>query len=142
MKPTIRVVSACIALGVTYCSSCPLLFLLPCPPLSLSKLVFSLAIEFNLPNPNGKEGGACISALLQVLYERGHEVGTLSWISVMEDMWEQLKRLGYDQVPQLSSSRWIDVYRPMYIVPPNSGKRRAMVGIFPHTEDYLVDAVY
>ena len=42
-------------------------------------------------------------------------------------MWEQLKRLGYDQVPQLSSSRWIDVYRPMYIVPPRSGKRRAMI---------------
>jgi hypothetical protein len=88
---------------------------------------FKFETDFNLPNPNGKEGGACISALLQVLYERGHEIGTLSWISVMEDMWEQLKRLGYDQVPQLSSSRWIDVYRPMYIVPPNSGKRRAMV---------------
>ena len=83
--------------------------------------------EFDLPNPNGKEGGACISSLLQVLYERGHEVGTMSWISVLEDMWEQLKRLGYEQIPQLSSSRWIDVYRPMMIVPPNSGKRRAMV---------------
>lgn len=82
---------------------------------------------FNLPDPAGKEGGACISSLLQVLYERGHEVGTMSWISVLQDMWEQLKNLGYDQVPQVSSSRWIDVYRPMYIVPPRSGKRRAMI---------------
>eukprot|EP00977_Amphora_coffeiformis_P013054 scaffold3341_cov171-Amphora_coffeaeformis.AAC.2 len=51
----------------------------------------------------------------------------MTWISCLEDMWQQLKNLGFEQVPQLSSSRWIDVYRPMYIVPPNSGKRRAMI---------------
>jgi hypothetical protein len=83
-----------------------------------------------LPDPAGKAGGACISVILQVLYERGHEVGTMSWVDVLNDMWEQLKKLGYDQIPQLSSSRWIDVHRPMHIVPPRSGKRRAMlVGI-------------
>jgi hypothetical protein len=86
--------------------------------------------DFQLPDPAGKAGGACISAILQVLYERGHEVGTMSWVAVLNDMWEQLKKLGYDQIPQLSSSRWIDVHRPMHIVPPRSGKRRAMlVGI-------------
>ena len=51
----------------------------------------------------------------------------MTWISCLEDMWQQLKKLGYEQIPQLSSSRWIDVYRPMYIVPPGSGKRRAMI---------------
>lgn len=88
---------------------------------------FHQKIAFNLPNPNGKQGGACVSALLQVLYERGHERGSMTWISCLEDMWQQLKKLGYEQIPQLSSSRWIDVYRPMYIVPPGSGKRRAMI---------------
>jgi hypothetical protein len=39
--------------------------------------------------------------------------------------------MGFDQVPQLTSSRMIDVGKPMYIVPPGShGRRRAvLIGI-------------
>ena len=39
--------------------------------------------------------------------------------------------MGFKQIPQLTSSRLIDVHKPMYIVPPmQTGKRRAvLVGI-------------
>jgi len=40
--------------------------------------------------------------------------------------------MGYDQIPQLTSSRLIDVNKTMYIVPPEfkSGRRRAvLIGI-------------
>lgn len=82
---------------------------------------------FELPNPNGKAGGACTSALLQVLYEKGHEMGKMSWIDVLKDMRQILKDQGFNQHPQLSCSRWIDVNAPMNIVPKASGRRRAIV---------------
>jgi metacaspase-1 len=97
---------------------------------SFRSFLFMLSIQiigFQLPDPNGKKGGACTSAILQVLYERGHEVGKMSWVEVLQDMYTQLQKLGYDQIPQLSSSRWIDVHSPMFIVPPKSGKRRALL---------------
>mmetsp|Transcript_11475 Transcript_11475/g.31728 ORF Transcript_11475/g.31728 Transcript_11475/m.31728 type:complete len:358 (-) Transcript_11475:63-1136(-) len=84
--------------------------------------------SFELPDPAGKAGGACTSAILEVFYSRGHEVGQgMSWVDVLKDMHEQLKKQKFDQVPQLSSSRWIDVNQPMFIVPPKSGVRRAML---------------
>jgi len=86
---------------------------------------------FELPDPAGKAGGACTSAILDVFYSRGHELGQgISWVDILKDMHEQLKKQDFDQVPQLSSSRWIDINSPMFICPPKSGVRRAMlVGI-------------
>lgn len=83
---------------------------------------------FALPDPAGKSGGACTSAILDVFYKRGHEVGKMSWVDVLQDMYEGLKKMNFgDQVPQLSSSRWIDVNQPMFIVPPKTGVRRALL---------------
>jgi len=88
------------------------------------------AKDFELPNPNGKAGGACTSAFLQVLYEKGHEMGKMSWVDVLKDMRNILKEQGFVQHPQLSCSRWIDVNLPMNIVPKGSGRRRAiLIGI-------------
>lgn len=40
----------------------------------------------------------------------------------------ELKNLGFDQIPQLTSSRMIEVNETMYIVPEAStGKRRALL---------------
>jgi Caspase domain len=74
-------------------------------------------------------GGACTSALLQVLYK--HEPGSISYVQCLRMMRSELNRMGYDQIPQLTSSRFIEVEKPMYIVPPNSrGRRRAiLIGI-------------
>lgn len=46
-------------------------------------------------------------------------------------MRSELNRMGYDQIPEFTSSRFIDVEKPMYIIPPGSnGRRRAvLIGI-------------
>mmetsp|Transcript_11724 Transcript_11724/g.16432 ORF Transcript_11724/g.16432 Transcript_11724/m.16432 type:complete len:313 (+) Transcript_11724:187-1125(+) len=86
---------------------------------------------FQLPDPAGKPGGACTSALLKVLYKDKHAVAPMSWVDTLQRMRTILRGMGYDQIPQLTSSRMIDVKSTMYIVPPNStGRRRAvLVGI-------------
>lgn len=85
--------------------------------------------SFSLPNPAGKAGGACTSALLKVLNESRGE--SLSWIELLHRMRSILKHKGFDQIPQLSSSRMLDVNNPFEIVPRNSkGRRRAvLIGI-------------
>jgi len=85
--------------------------------------------SFSLPDPAGKAGGACTSALLKVLNEsRGRP---MSWIDLLQRMRSVLKHKGFDQIPQLSSSRMLDVSNPFEIVPPQSqGRRRAvLIGI-------------
>ena len=88
---------------------------------------------FQLPDPAGKAGGACTSALLQVMHEiHDNPSGEQpTWVSVLRRMRTVLGGMGYDQVPQLTSSRMIDVHQPMHIVPPGStGARRAiLIGI-------------
>lgn len=85
--------------------------------------------SFSLPDPAGKAGGACTSTLLKVLNE--NKGRPLSWIDLLQRMRSVLKHKGFDQVPQLSSSRMIDVGNPFHIVPPTSnGRRRAvLIGI-------------
>lgn len=76
----------------------------------------------------GKAGGACTSALLQVLYNEARVNGGMSWVELLQKMRTELKNMGYEQIPQLSSSKMIRVREPMYIVPPGStGRRRALL---------------
>lgn len=58
--------------------------------------------SFQLPNPAGKAGGACTSALLQVLYRDGQVAGEMSWVQVLRAMRANLRNMGYDQIPQLT----------------------------------------
>ena len=83
------------------------------------------------PFTQGRAGGACTSALLQVLYRDGHATGDRSWVQCLREMRGNLRAMGYDQIPQLTSSRLIDVNKMMHIVPPGStGRRRAvLIGI-------------
>jgi metacaspase-1 len=83
---------------------------------------------FALPDPAGKAGGACTSALLKVLYSQKQP---LTWVSLLRQMRQVLKEMNYDQIPQLTSSRLVDVEKPMYIVPPESKgtKRAVLIGI-------------
>lgn len=87
--------------------------------------------QFKLPNPAGRGGGACTSALLQVLYRDQHAAEDMSWVECLRRMRTELQRMGYDQVPQLTSSRLIDVNKTMHIVPPGTtGRKRAiLIGI-------------
>jgi hypothetical protein len=83
--------------------------------------------QFELPNANGKSGGCCTSSILQVFYDNAHRMNKLSWISVLKLMRTELQKQGYTQEPQVSSSRPLDPEKPLYIVPPNSGRRRALL---------------
>ena len=71
--------------------------------------------------------------LLQVLYnENGgpQDCSNQSWVEVLRAMRYNLDAKGYSQVPQLSSSRMIDVNAPMTIVNHPSGTKRAvLIGI-------------
>jgi hypothetical protein len=84
--------------------------------------------NFELPNPNGKQGGACTSAFLQQQYDGAAHGST--WVETLSEMRDVLKSMGYQQTPTLSSSRPVLPHHPMRIVPPGSGKRRAiLIGI-------------
>jgi hypothetical protein len=103
-------------------------FFLACIDLVRRILLLKLVpLQFELPNPAGRAGGACTSALLQVLYDHGKVAEPMSWVQVLRKMRSALGRMGYDQIPQLTSSRLIDVNKTMHITPPdNGGNKRAM----------------
>ncbi len=98
--------------------------------------VSNLNSQFSLPNPQGRAGGACTAALLSVLYD-SHSNGTfqtMSWVTLLRQMRENLLRKGFDQVPQLTSSRLIDVNKPIKLINDihgtnNGTKRAVMIGI-------------
>jgi hypothetical protein len=85
--------------------------------------------SFTLPDPAGKSGGACTSALLQVLYNDEEDVQVdLSWVETLNEMHQKLIDIGLPQVPQLSSSRMIDLEETLQIVPDGyEGTKRAML---------------
>ena len=80
-----------------------------------------------LPSPAGRAGGACTSALLGLLYKKPKT----TFQQLLLDLRDSLSRSGFDQIPQLSSSRNLDVQEtPFSLVGPGGGTRRAiLVGI-------------
>jgi metacaspase-1 len=89
--------------------------------------------NFQLPDPAGRAGGACTSALLKVLYaDHKTPEQVLSFQDVLLQMRKILSASSYSQVPQLTSSRPLDIHTPFHIIPKEnfSGTRRAvMIGI-------------
>jgi metacaspase-1 len=105
----------------------------------------------SLPNPAGRAGGACTSALLKVLYEhhcrqqqqqqqgqQQQQEPPLSFQQALISLRQELASQGYSQIPQLTSSRPLDVGQtPFALVGGNTGggggggqRRRALlVGI-------------
>eukprot|EP00578_Thalassiosira_sp_NH16_P011561 CAMPEP_0181120302 /NCGR_PEP_ID=MMETSP1071-20121207/24082_1 /TAXON_ID=35127 /ORGANISM="Thalassiosira sp., Strain NH16" /LENGTH=464 /DNA_ID=CAMNT_0023204945 /DNA_START=132 /DNA_END=1529 /DNA_ORIENTATION=+ len=99
--------------------------------------VSNISSQFKLPNPAGRSGGACTAALLQVLYQ-SHEHGRddICWVDVLRQMREVLEDKGFEQIPQLTSSRMIDVHDPFVITPTdgsfnhkNNTQRAVLIGI-------------
>lgn len=86
--------------------------------------------SFQLPDPAGRSGGACTSALLKVLYSDSTS-SDISFQDLLLKMRDILSDGGYSQIPQLTSSRCLDVKCPFNIVPDGfSGTKRAvMIGI-------------
>lgn len=85
--------------------------------------------SFSLPDPAGRAGGACTSALLKVCYADHHKVEEdLSFVEVLMKMREVLQGKGFTQIPQLSSGKEIDVDLPFDLVYPGAdGTRRALL---------------
>mmetsp|Transcript_22277 Transcript_22277/g.63153 ORF Transcript_22277/g.63153 Transcript_22277/m.63153 type:complete len:406 (-) Transcript_22277:234-1451(-) len=87
---------------------------------------------FKLPDPAGKAGGACTAALLQVMHaDEADHLLDLSWTETLVQMRDKIEEIGLPQVPQLSSSRPIDVREPLKILPddfdPEVNTARAML---------------
>jgi metacaspase-1 len=90
--------------------------------------------QFVLPNPAGRAGGACTSALLNVLYkDESNRATDLSFVQVLRQMRTDLQNGRFTQNPQLSSSRKIDLNLPFHIINRNadssSEKRAILIGI-------------
>lgn len=87
---------------------------------------------FQLPDPQGRSGGACTATLLNVLYEDEQTPWEeYSFLEVMTKMRAFLKQKGFSQIPQLSSTRPIDMNDKFNLVPETlPGTRRAvLIGI-------------
>jgi metacaspase-1 len=72
----------------------------------------------HLPNPAGRSGGACTSALLEILYRHHHcqqqqqPLGgkkPLSFQQALLELRDSLAQRGLDQIPQLTSSRPLEL---------------------------------
>lgn len=99
--------------------------------------VGKISSQFQLPDPAGLSGGACTAALLQVLYQ-SHEYGMddITWVDVLRQMRDVLEEKRFEQIPQLTSSRMIDVHEPFVITPTdgsfshkNNTQRAVLIGI-------------
>ena len=108
----------------------------------------------NLPDPKGRAGGAATSALLELLYQ--HKDEKFSFQDALMSLREKLKQQGHSQIPQLTSSRPLDLdATPFTFHASDDGARRAvLVGInyvgqngalrgchndVYHMKDYLVN---
>lgn len=77
--------------------------------------------------------GVCTAALLSVVNATSQQKLTtdVSWLETLSKMRVKLVQDGYAQIPQLSSSRLIDLKKPVSFVPTNSNgiKRAVLIGI-------------
>lgn len=82
-----------------------------------------------LPEPAGRSGGACTSALLALLYEEQGK--PLTFQKVLLDLRKRLTSTGFSQIPQLSSSRPLELEEtPFSLSGSGQGVKRALlVGI-------------
>ena len=93
-------------------------------------LLVSNVASFQLPDPAGRAGGALTSSLLNVTYADHHDTGKdLSFKEVLLQVRGKLKGKGFEQIPQLSSSRKTNLDEPFTIVPDThtNGVRRAVM---------------
>jgi metacaspase-1 len=86
---------------------------------------------FELPDPAGKSGGVCTSALLQTLWrdeEDDDDEVQYSWADTLQMMREKIAEMGLEQTPQLSASRPVYVNEEICITPPDcEGVKRALL---------------
>ena len=64
--------------------------------------VYNVNTDFNLPDPAGKEGGACTAAFLQAMYRDHRDTSEdMSYVGVLRKMRDAMQEMGFtDQVSQ------------------------------------------
>lgn len=82
-----------------------------------------------LPNPRGRAGGACTNAFLELLHQSTHK--KMSFQQLLMQLRDKLNQKGHSQIPQLTSSRPLDLEEtPFALIASPTGARRALlVGI-------------
>lgn len=90
--------------------------------------------SFCLPDPAGRAGGACTSALLRVLYADSQRPDIdLSFTETLQAARTILEGRGYSQIPQLSSSSPVNVSSTFDLVPDDceevGNKKAVLIGI-------------
>jgi metacaspase-1 len=79
-----------------------------------------------LPNPAGRAGGACTSALLEILYR--HASNNLTFQDLLIQLRQSLANKGLEQIPQLTSSRPLELqHTPFSLAGNPNGRRRALL---------------
>ena len=85
---------------------------------------------FELPDPNGRAGGACTTAFLNVVYADHHKPDEdLSFQDVLTKMRTVLTTQDFEQILQLSSSCPMDIGTKFDLTPENSSGRKRAVSI-------------
>eukprot|EP01061_Rhynchopus_euleeides_P004297 TRINITY_DN1355_c1_g1_i1.p1 TRINITY_DN1355_c1_g1~~TRINITY_DN1355_c1_g1_i1.p1 ORF type:complete len:330 (+),score=159.38 TRINITY_DN1355_c1_g1_i1:60-1049(+) len=81
--------------------------------------------EFKLPEGTGQEGagGACTHALLASTYKPNDA----TWMQLLRQMRTILRKKRYEQVPQLSTSRKVDLHNQFEICGALDGTHRALL---------------
>lgn len=84
---------------------------------------------FKLPDPAGRAGGACTSAFLNVVYADHQKPDEdLSFRDVLTKMRTLLAEKNFGQIPQLSSSRPMNIEQKFDLSPDNlTGVKRAVI---------------
>ena len=99
---------------------------------ALTRCIVVYVSNFQLPDPAGRAGGACTSTLLNILYKDEQATNKdLSFVEVLDAMRVQLRRQNFEQIPQLTSTRELDLTHKFDLVPDGfSGTKYAvMIGI-------------
>lgn len=87
---------------------------------------------YQLPDPAGRAGGAMSATLLKTLYENDEVANEdLSFQETLLSMRDHIRASGYSQIPQLSSSRPLDIHTKFRLAPENfdGTKRALLIGI-------------
>ena len=62
-----------------------------------SNEVYNVGNTMNLPDPNGREGGACTAAFLQACYRDERDTSVdLSYVGILRKMREAMEDLGFE----------------------------------------------
>ena len=106
------------------------------------------AYQGGLPDPMNRSGGACTAALLGLLYSHHHDknqtngnahaanaanANPLTFQQVLLELRQRLSKQGYEQIPQLTSSRPLELQKTPFDLglsnKPTGTKRALLIGI-------------